>query len=1062
MSDVNAFPAGSGNPPPPEVTNPKKHGRVTNQLQYLEKVVIKALLRHHFSWPFRQPVDAVKLSLPDYYTIIRNPMDLGTIMKRLQNKYYWEAHECIKDFNTMFTNCYMYNRPGDDIVVMAQILEKLFLQKLSQMPKDECNVTAVTAGKEPVKVKKSNAGVFKQRSLVSEVVLQQTVTVIPPHVPQFIPPIQLSAQIDAAIKRGFKRKAEPTSSTASAITNVALTPAEEHAAPGTLSSRRGSGGGRPIKPPKKDLPAFEEKKVKLSEQLTYCSDILKELLSKRHYANAWPFYTPVDAVALGLRDYHDVIKQPMDLNTIRKKMDQREYAIAKEFAGDVRLMFSNCYKYNPPTHEVVYMARKLQEIFEARYLKVPQEPECCTVPPQQVINGKGDRVSNMSISESSVSESSSEEDSPSEDRSMQLACLEEQFRAVSDQLKRLSEDPVMKPKKKDKLKKEKKSKEKFAAGVKYKSSKDKSLVGKLANSKSSSLHGNRPNIHNVPIKCETGVPSVPMTYQEKMQLKLDMNKLPGYKLGKFVRIIHAREACLRNTSLEDIEVDFEVLKPSTLRALQRFVAACLKKCKKNMSNKQLLKPTGGLQTGKVKAPGKSVVVNKDQHLIRKKKPVGKSVAFTDITLLPRLSESSSSSSSSSGSSSSNSRSGSCTSESCDSGSGGLQTGKVKAPGKSVVDNKEQRLIKKKKPVAKSVAFTDVTFLPRLSESSSSSSSSSGSSSNSRSGSCTSESCDSGSETKRKKQKMRESCQKVKTKVPRPACSKQITETKEVTEASVKPCPPPPAVQSSVAETQGYPTHHGAQQTCDMLTLSPPDLSALLSPMASPVLLLDWAAARFEGQVLSPLSSSPPQSKDETGSNFRFPKEVRDSQLTNVPYINTSSKSAGEEKTQIPKKDIVLKNAESWAKVVRESITPAASKASKESFQQFRKAAIEKEEREKSLKKKTVEDVKEKETSENSSSLPGPCKTEQNLDPVKEDPDSPARIYTEASSDAPKDVEQQRANSPKEAQLPSTQLSVKEREMARKKEQERRRREAMCCIDMTMQRDIMTTFELNLD
>ena len=64
MSDVNTFPAGSGNPLPPEVTNPKKPGRVTNQLQYLEKVVIKALLRHHFSWPFRQPVDAVALRLP--------------------------------------------------------------------------------------------------------------------------------------------------------------------------------------------------------------------------------------------------------------------------------------------------------------------------------------------------------------------------------------------------------------------------------------------------------------------------------------------------------------------------------------------------------------------------------------------------------------------------------------------------------------------------------------------------------------------------------------------------------------------------------------------------------------------------------------------------------------------------------------------------------------------------------------------------------------------------------------------------------------------------------------
>lgn len=41
-------------------------------------------------------------------------------------------------------------------------------------------------------------------------------------------------------------------------------------------------------------------------------------------------------------------------------MDSREYQDAQSFAADVRLMFSNCYKYNPPDHEVVAMARKLQ------------------------------------------------------------------------------------------------------------------------------------------------------------------------------------------------------------------------------------------------------------------------------------------------------------------------------------------------------------------------------------------------------------------------------------------------------------------------------------------------------------------------------------------------------------------------------------------------------------------------------------------------------------------------------------------------------------------------------
>jgi len=47
-------------------------------------------------------------------------------------------------------------------------------------------------------------------------------------------------------------------------------------------------------------------------------------------------------------------------------MDNRQYKTAHEFASDVRLIFTNCYKYNPPDHDVVSMARKLQDIFEMR------------------------------------------------------------------------------------------------------------------------------------------------------------------------------------------------------------------------------------------------------------------------------------------------------------------------------------------------------------------------------------------------------------------------------------------------------------------------------------------------------------------------------------------------------------------------------------------------------------------------------------------------------------------------------------------------------------------------
>jgi len=42
----------------------RSKGAMTNQLQYLQKVVLKALWKHQFAWPFYTPVDAQKLNLP--------------------------------------------------------------------------------------------------------------------------------------------------------------------------------------------------------------------------------------------------------------------------------------------------------------------------------------------------------------------------------------------------------------------------------------------------------------------------------------------------------------------------------------------------------------------------------------------------------------------------------------------------------------------------------------------------------------------------------------------------------------------------------------------------------------------------------------------------------------------------------------------------------------------------------------------------------------------------------------------------------------------------------------
>lgn len=49
---------------PPVIPPSHRPGRVTNQLQYIQKNVLKAVWKHQYAWPLQQPVDANKLNLP--------------------------------------------------------------------------------------------------------------------------------------------------------------------------------------------------------------------------------------------------------------------------------------------------------------------------------------------------------------------------------------------------------------------------------------------------------------------------------------------------------------------------------------------------------------------------------------------------------------------------------------------------------------------------------------------------------------------------------------------------------------------------------------------------------------------------------------------------------------------------------------------------------------------------------------------------------------------------------------------------------------------------------------
>ncbi|KAL3666533.1 hypothetical protein V7S43_008166 [Phytophthora oleae] len=79
-----------------------------------------------------------------------------------------------------------------------------------------------------------------------------------------------------------------------------------------------------------------------------------------------PFRERVNWEEWGLYDYLQVVKEPMDLGTIRSKLSKNEYKKPVEFARDMRLVWSNCKLYNQDGSDLYLLADELAKKFEDR------------------------------------------------------------------------------------------------------------------------------------------------------------------------------------------------------------------------------------------------------------------------------------------------------------------------------------------------------------------------------------------------------------------------------------------------------------------------------------------------------------------------------------------------------------------------------------------------------------------------------------------------------------------------------------------------------------------------
>lgn len=88
--------------------------------------ILKTLMSHQAGWVFNSPVDPVSLNIPDYFSIITSPMDLGTAKSKLDKHAYSRADEFAADVRLTFSNAMRYNPPDNVVHKMAKKLSQVF------------------------------------------------------------------------------------------------------------------------------------------------------------------------------------------------------------------------------------------------------------------------------------------------------------------------------------------------------------------------------------------------------------------------------------------------------------------------------------------------------------------------------------------------------------------------------------------------------------------------------------------------------------------------------------------------------------------------------------------------------------------------------------------------------------------------------------------------------------------------------------------------------------------------------------------------------------------------
>ncbi|XP_048343903.1 protein polybromo-1 isoform X3 [Sphaerodactylus townsendi] len=280
-----------------------------------------------------------KVQYPDYYAIIKEPIDLKTVAQRIQNGSYKSIHAMAKDIDLLVKNAKTYNEPGSQVFKDANAIKKIFNMKKAEIEHSELTKSSLRARTANLAASKltgpssqGKGNVVNERNSANKYYRNKR-AVQGDRLSAITMALQYGSESDEDAVLAAAARYEEGESEAESITSFMDTASPLYQLYDTVRNCRNN-QGQLISEPFFHLP------------------------SKKKYP-----------------DYYQQIKMPISLQQIRTKLKNHEYETLDHLECDLNLMFENAKRYNVPNSAIYKRVLKMQQVMQAKKKELARRDE---------------------------------------------------------------------------------------------------------------------------------------------------------------------------------------------------------------------------------------------------------------------------------------------------------------------------------------------------------------------------------------------------------------------------------------------------------------------------------------------------------------------------------------------------------------------------------------------------------------------------------------------------------------------------------------------------------------